>query len=235
MYDQTETPGAGASALLERHGQNEAARRRAEEEVLGRSHPALAVKRVIDIIASIALLIVLLPLWLLIALMIKVDSHGPILFRQERMGRGGRPFGMLKFRTMIKDADVQKLKLLHLNESDGLFKISSDPRVTRFGRLLRSTSFDELPQLLHVVRGEMSLVGPRPLVAEEDAKIAEPFRMRSQMRPGMTGPWQVAGASRIPMRDMVMLDCSYVEDWSLLGDLRILLLTLPHVVFRRGI
>jgi lipopolysaccharide/colanic/teichoic acid biosynthesis glycosyltransferase len=195
----------------------------------------LAAKRAFDVVGSLLALIILAPIWILIAVMIKLDTPGPVLFRQPRVGRDGRVFAMLKFRTMIRDADQQKLQLLHLNEAgDGLFKIRDDPRLTRFGRFLRTTSLDELPQLIHVLTGRMSLVGPRPLVSEEDGMIDGRYRRRLEMRPGMTGRWQVAGASRIPMNEMVVLDYDYVRDWSLLGDVKLLVGTVPHVVLRRG-
>ncbi len=197
---------------------------------------ARTAKRGVDIVGSLLALILLSPLWLLIAVMIKIDSHGPVLFRHRRVGRNAVPFEMRKFRTMVKDADHHKLSLLHLNEAgDGLFKIERDPRVTRFGRFLRSTSLDELPQLLHVLTGKMSLVGPRPLVPEEDERIEGAQRSRLTMRPGMTGVWQVAGASRIPLSEMAVLDAEYVENWSPWGDLKLLFGTVPHVVRRRGI
>jgi lipopolysaccharide/colanic/teichoic acid biosynthesis glycosyltransferase len=201
-----------------------------------RSRPvATAAKRVVDIALSALLLAIGAPLFLLFALLIKADSPGPVLFRQPRVGRHGEVFGMLKFRTMTRDAESRKLALLELNEApDGLFKISADPRVTRIGRFLRTTSLDELPQLLHVLTGRMSLVGPRPLVPEEDALIDGGNRQRLEMRPGMTGPWQVAGASRIPIREMVVLDREYVAGWSVLGDLGLLVRTAPHVLRRRG-
>lgn len=195
----------------------------------------IRLKRVMDVFGSILILVLFSPVWLLMALMIKADSPGPILFRQKRIGRNGEPFGMLKFRTMFEDADSQKFALLHLNEAgDGFFKIKQDPRVTRFGRLLRATSLDELPQILHVLSGGMSLVGPRPLVAEEDAAIEDRYRIRLDMRPGMTGAWQVAGASQIPIAEMARLDYAYVVGWSLLTDLKLLAMTIPHVVKRRG-
>jgi lipopolysaccharide/colanic/teichoic acid biosynthesis glycosyltransferase len=203
-----------------------------------REHGLLArsAKRAIDLIGAILLLTVLTPVWLGIALLIKFDSPGPILFRQRRIGRDGRPFWMLKFRTMVDGADDHKPALLHLNEAaEGLFKINGDPRVTRTGRWLRATSLDELPQLLHVVTGRMSLVGPRPLVPEEDAQIVGDQRARLQMRPGMTGAWQVAGASSIPIKEMVVLDQAYVQDWSLLLDAKLLLQTATHVALRRGL
>jgi lipopolysaccharide/colanic/teichoic acid biosynthesis glycosyltransferase len=142
---------------------------------------------------------------------------------------------MLKFRTMYDGADGHKEHLLHRNEADGFFKIAADPRVTPVGRWLRRTSLDELPQLLNVLRGEMSLVGPRPLVNEEDARIEGWFRRRLDVTPGMTGAWQVLGSSRIPMRDMVTIDYLYRTNWSLWLDLKILLRTVPHVVRRRGL
>jgi lipopolysaccharide/colanic/teichoic acid biosynthesis glycosyltransferase len=202
----------------------------------GHSSWLIAAKRLMDIFLSLLALILLAPVWGAIALLIKLDSPGPVLFRQRRVGQGGEPFQMLKFRTMIKDADAHKLSLLHMNDAaEGLFKIQQDPRVTRVGRMLRSTSLDELPQLLHVLTGRMSLVGPRPLVQEEDELIAGRYRERLEMRPGITGAWQVAGASRIPINEMVKLDHDYVVNWSLRGDLKLLLGTIPHVLLRRGI
>jgi lipopolysaccharide/colanic/teichoic acid biosynthesis glycosyltransferase len=171
-----------------------------------------------------------------IALLIKIDAPGPILFRQRRIGRDGEAFSMLKFRTMVDGADEQKAQLLHLNEAaEGLFKINGDPRVTGIGRWLRGTSLDELPQLLHVVTGKMSLVGPRPLVPEEDALITGQNRRRLEMRPGMTGVWQVNGASTVPIHEMVVLDRGYREDWSLLLDAKLLLRTASHVILRRSL
>lgn len=194
------------------------------------------LKRTVDVAGAVLALLVLAPLFLVIAAMIKVDSPGSVFFRQRRVGCDGIPFEMRKFRTMIRDADGHKLRLLHMNEAaEGLFKIREDPRVTRFGRFLRSTSLDELPQLLHVVSGRMSLVGPRPLVPEEDARIGGGYRRRLDMRPGMTGIWQVRGASMIPLAEMVVLDLDYIRNWSLWGDLKLLLGTAGHVVRRRGI
>jgi lipopolysaccharide/colanic/teichoic acid biosynthesis glycosyltransferase len=192
-------------------------------------------KRAFDVVGSLLTLVILAPVWALIAILIKLDTPGPVLFRQSRVGRDGEVFAMLKFRTMIRDADQQKLQLLHLNEAgEGLFKIRDDPRLTRFGRFLRSTSLDELPQLVHVLTGQMSLVGPRPLIPDEDVLIDGRYRRRLEMRPGMTGAWQAAGASRIPMSEMIQLDYDYVRDWSLFGDVKLLVRTVPHVVLRRG-
>ncbi len=195
-----------------------------------------ATKRAFDLIGAILLLVVLAPVWLAIALAIKFDTPGPIFFRQRRIGQDGKAFSMFKFRTMVVGADEQKPELLHLNEAaEGLFKISGDPRVTRVGSWLRATSLDELPQLLNVVIGRMSLVGPRPLVPEEDAAIVGEDRRRLAMRPGMTGVWQVGGASTIPIREMVVLDRRYVEEWSLWLDAKLLLRTAGLVVARKGV
>jgi lipopolysaccharide/colanic/teichoic acid biosynthesis glycosyltransferase len=197
---------------------------------------ARAAKRAFDLIGAIVLLVLLAPVWLVLALAIKIDSPGPILFRQRRIGRDGECFRMFKFRTMVDNADEQKVALLHLNEAaEGFFKINGDPRVTRVGSWLRATSLDEVPQLLNVVIGRMSLVGPRPLVPEEDATITGESRRRLAMRPGMTGVWQVGGASTVPIRQMVVLDRRYGEEWSMWLDLKILLKTARLVALRQGV
>jgi exopolysaccharide biosynthesis polyprenyl glycosylphosphotransferase len=192
------------------------------------------VKRVFDLVGATAGLLFVLPLLLVAAVAVKLSSPGPVLFRQRRIGRGGEPFEMLKFRTMYVGADEQKADLLLHNQADGFFKMDDDPRVTRAGRWLRSTSLDELPQLLNVLRGQMSLVGPRPLVVEEDARVDGWFRQRLMARPGMTGAWQVLGSSRIPLREMVTIDYLYRANWSLWVDIKILLRTVPHVLGRQG-
>jgi lipopolysaccharide/colanic/teichoic acid biosynthesis glycosyltransferase len=174
------------------------------------------------------------PFLAIVAIAIKLDSRGPVFFRQLRIGRDGRPFEMIKFRTMVDGADQRKHELHHLNEAVGLFKITHDPRITRVGRLLRKTSLDELPQLFNVVRGDMSLVGPRPLVAEEDRRIRGWHRHRLQLTPGMTGHWQILGSARIPLDEMVRIDYLYVTNWSLWNDVKILLRTVPYVLARRG-
>jgi lipopolysaccharide/colanic/teichoic acid biosynthesis glycosyltransferase len=197
---------------------------------------AHGVKRCVDLIGAVLAIVLLAPLWLMIAILIKADSPGPVLFRQRRIGRGGQPFSMLKFRTMVDGADAHKPALLHLNQAgEGLFKIQDDPRITRIGRWLRTTCLDELPQLIHVITGKMSLVGPRPLVPEEDARIRGMYRDRLMVRPGMTGPWQVEGASAIPIHEMVLLDRYYLEAWSLWLDLKLLAKTAGLVVARRGL
>jgi lipopolysaccharide/colanic/teichoic acid biosynthesis glycosyltransferase len=208
-----------------------------ELERLGqpRSRTERALKRTFDVVGGTVLLIVLAPAWLTICLLIKMDSPGPILFRQRRIGQYGVPFRMFKFRTMVDGADTRKAALLYLNEAaEGLFKISSDPRLTRTGRWLRRTSLDELPQILDVISGRMSLVGPRPLIPQEDSQIMGAQRGRLSMRPGMTGVWQVNGASAIPISEMVKLDREYIDQWSLWLDVKLLLRTASHVVQRRG-
>lgn len=196
----------------------------------------LLLKRSVDIVGALLVLVLLSPAWLAIAVLIKIDSPGPVLFRQARIGRNSRPFGMIKFRTMIRDADARKMEVLHLNEAGaGFFKSSLDPRVTRIGRFLRMTSLDELPQVINVLAGTMSLVGPRPLIPEEDTLITGSDRRRLDIRPGMTGVWQVAGASRIPLGEMVRLDLHYIQSLSIWGDLKLLVGTIAHVLRRRGI
>ncbi len=201
----------------------------------GLTRSSALVKRSLDVAGSGLGLLFLAPLMALIALAIKVDSPGPVLFRQKRIGRGNRPFWMLKFRTMFDGADEQKAQLLHRNERPGLFKISDDPRITRVGRLLRRTYLDELPQLLNVLRGDMSLVGPRPLVVEDDARILGFDRERLHLAPGMTGPWQVTGVIRPPLAEMVKLDYLYCATWSLWGDVKILLRTVALMFAHRGL
>jgi exopolysaccharide biosynthesis polyprenyl glycosylphosphotransferase len=198
------------------------------------SRSSQLIKRSLDLTVSVLGLIASAPLIALIALAIKLDARGPVLFRQLRIGRDDRPFEMLKFRTMVVGADEQRDQLRHLNEADGLFKIAQDPRITRVGGVLRQLSLDELPQLWNVVRGDMSLVGPRPLVIEEDSRIEGWHRRRLQLTPGMTGHWQILGPARIPLDEMVKIDYLYVTNWSLWEDMKILLRTIPYVVARRG-
>lgn len=200
----------------------------------GLSRGARGVKRAFDVVGSGLGLLFLSPLLLTIAAAIKLTSPGPVLFRQTRVGRDGHPFEMVKFRTMCDGADAQKADLFSRNEADGLFKIADDPRITPVGRLLRRTALDELPQLWNVLRGQMSLVGPRPLVVDEDQRIQGWYRRRLSLTPGMTGDWQVFGAARIPLREMATIDYLYVSNWSLWADVKILLRTIPFVVARRG-
>ena len=201
----------------------------------GLSTSSRFLKRSMDIALAGAGLLVFAPLLAAISVSIRLTSSGPALFRQARIGRNGRQFDILKFRTMAADADAQKTELRHLNEVEGLFKISSDPRVTRIGRVLRRACLDELPQLWNVLKGEMSLVGPRPLIPDEDQRIEGLHRRRLQLVPGMTGFWQISGRVRLPLTEMVTIDYLYGANWSLWGDLKILLRTVPYVLARRGL
>ena len=199
------------------------------------SRLARVTKRAIDLSVSFVVLLVLAPLLALVALAIKLDSPGPVLFRQTRMGARNRPFTILKFRTMVTDADARKNDVAPLSRHAGaggdtrMFKVTNDPRVTRVGRLLRRYSVDELPQLLNVVLGDMSLVGPRPLILTEDRHVDGWARRRLDVKPGITGLWQVHGGSAIPFGEMVQLDYLYVRTWSLWNDVRLVFRTLPVV------
>ena len=206
-----------------------------EHPPLERSTSLYALKRAVDIVLASLALVVLAPAFLAIGVTIMLDSRGPVFFRQLRVGRGGQAFWIYKFRTMSLDADERKPEVAHLNVhlSGGdprMFKIVDDPRVTRMGRFLRRYFLDELPQLINVVRGEMSLVGPRPLIPEEDGHVPEQARRRLNVRPGMTGTWQVLGHSRVAFEEMVELDAKYVSQWSLGGDMRLILRTVPLVL-----
>jgi lipopolysaccharide/colanic/teichoic acid biosynthesis glycosyltransferase len=177
------------------------------------------------------------PAMIATAIAIKVESRGPIFFRQPRAGRGNSSFQLIKFRSMYVDAEQRKAEMEELNEvSDGvMFKIRKDPRVTRVGRFIRRFSLDELPQLFNVLKGEMSLVGPRPLIFPETAALDEEWHLRRlELRPGLTGPWQVYGRSQSPFQEMVRFDYQYVAGWSLARDIEILLATLPAVISGRG-
>ena len=199
----------------------------------------LAFKRLIDVAGSGVGLLLLAPVLLAVALAVRLSSPGPVLFRQFRLGRGGRPFYVLKFRTMVVDAERRLAELEAQNEAAGgvLFKIRRDPRVTPIGRFLRRTSLDELPQLWNVLRGEMSLVGPRPLQLRDSHRLeamdAQAFAVRLSVTPGVTGAWQVGGRSD-GTEGMVRQDLDYVANWSLAEDFKILLLTIPVVLSGRG-
>ena len=201
----------------------------------GLSRSSWRLKRTLDIVVGTAALVALSPLLLVVALAIKLDDRGPVFFRQRRIGLDGREFEMVKFRTMGEDAEHRKPELLALNEAEGLFKIADDPRITRVGNFLRKASLDEIPQLLNVVRGDMSLVGPRPLVPADDERIKGWDRRRLNVPPGMTGHWQILGSSRVPLGEMVKIDYLYGANWSLWGDIKILLRTVPYVLARRGL
>ncbi len=193
------------------------------------------LKRAFDVFGSGVGLLLLGPLTAFIALAIKLDTRGGVLFKQSRIGRHGETFRMHKFRTMVSNADELKAALAEHNEGVGLFKIADDPRVTRAGRFLRRASLDELPQLWDVFCGRMSLVGPRPLIAEETERIGGWHRRRLELTPGMTGPWQVLGSARLPLDEMTQLDYLYAANWSLWTDVKILLRTIPFVLGRRGL
>jgi exopolysaccharide biosynthesis polyprenyl glycosylphosphotransferase len=200
----------------------------------GLSPSSRVLKRTFDVLVASLILIVLAPLLLLIALAIRLTSPGPVLFRQTRVGRNGREFRMLKFRTMVHGADERKHELLDLNAAAPMFKIPDDPRTTRIGRFLRRRSLDELPQLLNVLRGNMSLVGPRPLIPDEDRLFSGWQRRRYHVAPGVTGPWQILGSSRVPMSDMLTIDYLYCANWSLWLDAKTLARTVPYVLSRRS-
>lgn len=189
-------------------------------------------KRLFDVVVSSLLLLVASPVMVAVAVLVKLDSSGPILFRQERVGIEGRPFRMLKFRSMVVDAEERLTDLTHQNEGHGvLFKIKNDPRVTRVGAILRKYSLDELPQLFNIFAGSMSLVGPRPPLPSEVEAYEQDVRRRLLVKPGLTGLWQVSGRSNLSWQDSVRLDLYYVENWSLAGDLLIILRTV-RAVFR---
>jgi exopolysaccharide biosynthesis polyprenyl glycosylphosphotransferase len=196
-------------------------------------------KRVFDVAASAVGLVLLAPLFAICAVAIKLDSRGPVLFRQRRVGRGNRRFEILKFRSMHTDAEERKEAVAALNlhggrNELGMFKVREDPRVTRVGRLLRRLSLDELPQLWNVLRGDMSLVGPRPLIENEDRQVEGRYRRRLTSSPGVTGPWQIHGRSEIPFEEMINLDYLYVTNWSMWGDIKLILRTVRAVVRGHG-
>jgi exopolysaccharide biosynthesis polyprenyl glycosylphosphotransferase len=197
----------------------------------------VAAKRILDVVGSLALLLLFSPVMIAAAIAIKLESRGPVFFRQARAGRRNKSFNLIKFRSMYVDAEQRKAELDALNESeDGvMFKIRDDPRVTRVGAFIRRFSIDELPQLFNVLRGEMSLVGPRPLIFRETAHLEERWHLRRlELRPGITGPWQVYGRSDSPFQEMVRFDYQYVAGWSLARDIELLLATLPAVFSGRG-
>jgi exopolysaccharide biosynthesis polyprenyl glycosylphosphotransferase len=201
---------------------------------LGRS--SRLVKRSFDLTVTLTAMLVLAPIALIIAVAIKLDSPGPVLFRQRRVGRDDEVFEMLKFRTMVDGAESRRCELEPRNEAHGgLFKIKDDPRITRVGRVLRHTALDEMPQLLNVVRGDMSLVGPRPLVVDEDCLIEGLHRHRMILPPGITGLWQIHGSARIPLDEMAKIDYLYGANWTLWSDIKILVRTIPFALRLRGL
>ncbi len=204
----------------------------ADHRRLGRG--AASAKRTFDFALALLMLAALAPLMALIALIIRLDSGGSAIFRQERVGLRGRRFRVAKFRTMVADAERQAIALKALSQDPNWLLLESDPRITRVGRFLRMTSLDELPQLWNVLRGEMSLVGPRPLSVADDAAVTGAARARSEVPPGITGVWQVSGRTSVSFEGMLQLDCEYVRVRSFWRDLALLLRTIPAVLFARG-
>jgi exopolysaccharide biosynthesis polyprenyl glycosylphosphotransferase len=208
--------------------------------VLGVNPPVLPrssrlLKRAMDIAGAACGLLLSVPLLAIVAVAIKLDSPGPVLFRQRRIGRAGREFRLVKFRTMVADAEHRHERLISQSRDPGWLLLDHDPRVTRVGHFLRHWSLDELPQLWNVLKGEMSLVGPRPLIDSEDRQLLGWRRSRVDLTPGLTGLWQVLGRTNIPFEEMIKLDYLYVTNWSLWTDVRLILRTLPSVVTRRGV
>jgi lipopolysaccharide/colanic/teichoic acid biosynthesis glycosyltransferase len=195
---------------------------------------ARLVKRAIDVLVACLAGVAFGPLMALIAGVVRLESPGPALFRQRRVGRDGRSFEIWKFRTMVVDAEERRAALVARSRDPHWLDVDDDPRVTRVGRLLRHTSLDELPQLLNVLRGDMSLVGPRPLIPAEHARMPAWACVRDAVTPGITGLWQVAGRTNLTFEEMLELDCLYVRTWSPLRDLEILLWTVPAVLSGEG-
>lgn len=207
--------------------------------VLGINPPVLSrssryAKRGLDVLVAGVALILFAPVLAFLVVLVRLDSPGPALFRQERIGQGGRRFRLLKLRTMAHDSESRRAELVTNSQDPGWLHLEHDPRITRLGRYLRLASLDELPQLANVLRGDMSLVGPRPLIPEEDRLVDDWARGRLDLTPGITGLWQVLGRTSIPFEEMVKLDYLYVTNWSLWGDIRLMIRTLPVVLRRAG-
>lgn len=195
----------------------------------------LALKRLLDLVGGMAMLMLAGPIMLAAAIAIRLESKGPIFFKQIRAGRNGRKFTMYKFRSMVVDAEAKKAALAHLNEMSGpVFKIKSDPRITKVGHFIRRTSIDELPQVFNILLGDMSLVGPRPPLPAEVEQYQPWQRRRLSVKPGLTGLWQVSGRNNVDFEEWMALDLRYIDDWSLWLDLKILLRTVPAVIFKTG-
>ena len=199
------------------------------------SRPAIGLKRMADIALSLVALVLLTPVMAIIALIVRVTSDGGVFFAQERLGRGGKPFRMYKFRTMIANAEVQKSQLLDQNEASGpVFKMRLDPRVTPVGKILRKYSLDELPQFWNVLHGEMSLVGPRPALMQEVRKYRQWQLRRLSTKPGITCIWQVSGRSRVGFEDWMRMDIRYIENWKVMLDAKLLAKTIRAVIKSDG-
>jgi len=196
----------------------------------------MLVRRILDLVLATSILTIAGPLIMLpTAILIRLTSSGPVLFRQKRCGLNGRQFVMYKFRSMVNNAEQLRVEVEGLNEMDGpVFKSSRDPRITTIGKIIRRFSFDELPQVFNVLRGDMSLVGPRPPLPDEVARYERWQRRRLSMKPGMTCLWQISGRNEVSFEDWMKLDLTYIDNWSLLLDLKILLKTVPVVLLGRG-
>lgn len=195
----------------------------------------LRLKRLFDIACSLVGLLLLSPFLILVALFVRLSSPGPIIYKSLRIGQDNKPFYMFKFRTMVNNADLMREELARQNNlEDGLFKLKDDCRVTPLGSFLRKYSIDEFPQLLNVLAGNMSLVGPRPYVPEESQLFTYPYSMRFKVLPGMTGPWQISGRSNLSFSEVCNLELAYVLHWNFLKDLSILFSTIPAVLLKRG-
>jgi exopolysaccharide biosynthesis polyprenyl glycosylphosphotransferase len=240
QLEKTGTDLCVAPALLDVAGPRTTIRPVAGLPLIHVDHPELngakrLVKDVFDRILATLALLLLAPVYVVISILVKTTSPGPVLFQQTRVGKDGEEFRMLKFRTMVRDAERHKESLAERNESDGLlFKMKSDPRITHVGSLLRRYSLDEFPQLINVMLGEMSLVGPRPPLPEEAARYGQVVRRRLVVKPGMTGLWQISGRSDLAWDESVRLDLRYVENWSLALDLLILWKTVAAVIRGSG-
>jgi exopolysaccharide biosynthesis polyprenyl glycosylphosphotransferase len=239
--EKTDTDLCLAPALLDVAGPRTSIRSAAGLPLLYMDHADLtgarqAFKSLFDRAAAASALLLLSPVFVAVALAVKLGDRGPVFFRQVRVGRNGRPFHVWKFRTMVTDAEKRLAELQEQNEcGDGvLFKIKDDPRITKVGSLLRRTSLDELPQLINVLVGQMSLVGPRPALPEEASRYGDYVRRRLAVRPGITGLWQVSGRSDLPWEEAVRLDLRYVENWSFALDLQIMWKTLSAVTHGDG-
>jgi exopolysaccharide biosynthesis polyprenyl glycosylphosphotransferase len=238
--EKTDTDLCVAPALLDVAGPRTTVRPTAGLTLLHVDHPQLSgprtvLKGLFDRLAAGAALLLLSPVLAMVALAIKVNDHGPALFKQVRVGKDGELFSVYKFRTMVVDAEARLAELMPANDFDGvLFKIRRDPRITAIGAKLRKYSIDEVPQLINVVRGEMSLVGPRPALPSEAAKYADHVHRRLVVKPGITGMWQVNGRSDLSWEETVRLDLRYVENWSFALDLQILWKTVSVVLRGSG-
>ena len=195
-----------------------------------------SLKRSLDIFVILMFSPIFIPTFILICIAIKIDSYGPIVFKQKRVGLGGKEFNFYKFRTMYQGSELELSNIFHLNESrDGvIFKLKKDPRVTKIRRWLRKTSMDELPQILNVLKGDMSLVGPRPPIRDEVEKYSLDERKRLLIKPGITCIWQISGRSDLPFKQQVQLDKEYIRNRSILGDIKILFITIPAVLSGKG-